>query len=86
MLLNLSFFRSQPDPLVDQMLSRLQIDRETLARLGDECEEVLARQACENCEHTQACKRWLRDTVMSTQAPSFCPNEDRFRRARDRRG
>ncbi len=72
------YFRRFREPRINRMLRRLRTDLDTYELMSGEQERRAAEQACEDCTEKEACERWLRSTHVSTEAPSFCPNKNRF--------
>ncbi len=67
---------------VSEMMDRLGFDAETLARTDLNVGSVF--RACEMCPADEVCHDWLVRAPKSYQrAPAFCPNAERFARARE---
>jgi hypothetical protein len=65
---------------MSEMMDRLGFDTETLARTELNVSSVI--RACQICPADEVCHNWLARAPKSfKQAPSFCPNAERYARA-----
>ena len=69
------------DRRMPEMMRQLRVDVLELCydRVGTTFEA--ARGACEHCENTDACLRWLEGN-RNRWTPEFCPNHELFERFR----
>ena len=66
---------------MSDMMDRLGFDAETLARTGLDVSFVF--RACQICPADEVCHHWLARAPKSfKRAPAFCPNAERYSRAR----
>ena len=66
---------------MSEMMDRLGFDAETLARTDLNVSFVF--RACQICPADEVCHHWLARAPKSFQrAPAFCPNAERYARAR----
>ncbi len=66
---------------MSDMMDRLGFDAETLARTGLDVSFVF--RACQICPADEVCHHWLARAPKSfKRAPAFCPNAERYARAR----
>ncbi len=66
---------------MSEMMDRVGFDAEALARADLDVRSVF--RACQNCPADEVCHDWLvRASKSLKRAPAFCPNVERFARAK----
>ncbi|GAB4364018.1 MAG: hypothetical protein Kow00114_20420 [Kiloniellaceae bacterium] len=67
------------------MMQRCGIDPARFTHDSPEFPFIAVARACMACQDTARCRRWLDATANAAvqQPPAFCPNAERFRRARE---
>lgn len=64
--------------LMHSMMRRLRIDRLPYAEAENGALYAESSDACAECDSKENCERWLDSTLLSSKAPGFCANAERF--------
>lgn len=67
---------------MSRMMEAVGVDVREFSLRRDGYDLIDAIRSCRSCRAADTCSDWLRREPGSAEGASFCPNEDRFLRAR----